>query len=357
MRLRAIATIAALGALAVPASASAHRFEASAGAPGEPPRSAPDGAELDAFFPGTIRIRAGDSIRWRVSGFHTITVLGRGDRIGLPVIPDPSGARYEGIADAAGNPFHFNGRTKWIWNPRVFAPEGSTTIRDRRTHSSGPLAGRNASATFRFTRPGTYRVLCLIHPGMEQRVVVLPRRSRRRADTDAGVRSRALRESASAWDEARRVARAQPRDGETVLAGAGRRGTLLRFLPGRLSVRAGTVVTFENRAPAELHNLVFGPQEYVDRFFGEHESFPMGPGTPNQVSPATAYGSDPAVGGVLEHDGQNHGNGFLVTPVTLGARGAGVPTSSRIRFTRAGTYRYFCAIHGPEMSGEIEVVP
>jgi plastocyanin len=33
----------------------------------------------------------------------------------------------------------------------------------------------------------------------------------------------------------------------------------------------------------------------------------------------------------------------------------GLPQINRITFTKPGTYKYYCLLHGPDMSGEIVV--
>ena len=79
---------------------------------------------------------------------------------------------------------------------------------------------------------------------------------------------------------------------------------------------------------------------------------PNPPNGPNQVSPPFVYGTDkrPA------YDGSNHGNGFLATKLTM-AGIPGLPSSEKITFTKAWTYKYFCMLHGPEMNGTIVVTP
>jgi len=70
------------------------------------------------------------------------------------------------------------------------------------------------------------------------------------------------------------------------------------------------------------------------------------------MGPELVYGTEPA--GKYIYDGTNHGNGFLITKLT--ARSVPpFPISDQITFTKAGTYHYFCEIHGPQMSGDIVV--
>ena len=68
-----------------------------------------------------------------------------------------------------------------------------------------------------------------------------------------------------------------------------------------------------------------------------------------------AYGSEPK-GGYTEN-GANHGNGFLVTPLTTGTPGVPLPHAATVKFSKPGRYGYYCLIHGPDMSGTVIVTP
>jgi plastocyanin len=350
-------------ALVLPAAASAaHRYTAYAGSKSPtPPKSAPPSAFLDEFFPGHITIRAGDRITYRSSTFHTVTTLPRRATRPPLALPQP-GATYSAINDAQGNPFFFNGMQKFIYNPQVFLPAGppkGTTV-TRRFTNSGAFGGKNARYTLTFPKAGTYTVLCLIHPGMEQTVRVLSKRSSRRADTNRKVARAAARQQQQRYRQAARLARrATPPSADTVIMGLGREATLLAFFPNRLTVSPGTTVTFVNRSPSEPHNTVFGPMDYLAAFAKDNDLLPRSPNGPNQVAPPFIYGSEPpAANGAYAYDGTNHGNGFLWTPLTDDQPGnppQGLPGETKVTFTKPGTYHYFCAIHGPSMSGDIVV--
>jgi plastocyanin len=121
-------------------------------------------------------------------------------------------------------------------------------------------------------------------------------------------------------------------------------------------VKAGTTVTFVNRSRTQPHNIGFGPKKYIEHLQKTTDLMPTGPTSPNQVSPFEALGSDPRSAYV--YDGTNHGNGFFATTVTTtpdGSVGGGLPHGYRVKFTKPGTYKYFCWIHGPDMAGKIVV--
>jgi plastocyanin len=196
-------------------------------------------------------------------------------------------------------------------------------------------------------------MICLLHPGMTETVVVKAKKAK--ADTKVKVRTRVAKESSAAWAKTKPLADT-PVPANTVYAGVGGTSTLLAFLPASLTVPAGTTVNFVNMSPSEIHNEAFGPQDWILNFMNQTDLLPLGPpGTPNQTSPVLVYGSEI---GQPAYNGSNHGNGFLATGLTDDQPGDppnGLPQARSITFTKAGTYKYFCLIHGPPMSGEIVV--
>jgi plastocyanin len=348
----ALATVGVLAAL--PASASAHRYTAFAGNPGKPPKGVNDQTVLNRFFPAKVTVHVGDKVRYSALTPHTVSVLAPGTAYPAAAIPDPAGGTYgNDIADPQGNPFFFVGRPKFINNPFVFAPAGSTTVgKDKATHSSGFLVG--AKYTLKFAKAKTYTVLCLLHPGMKQTVKVV--KKRRKADTDATVTKRIVRQSIKGYADAKKAVKtAVPAN--TVLAGVERKNaTVLSYFPNTLTVPAGTTVDFKLTTPSEVHNMVWGPAAYVDAFAAATDLFPQGPGTPNQLSPASVFGSEPAnTAGGYTYTGANYGNGFLWTPVMDPVPASPLPGDEKITFTNPGTYSYYCAIHGKSMSGTVVV--
>ena len=120
-------------------------------------------------------------------------------------------------------------------------------------------------------------------------------------------------------------------------------------------MKAGTTVTFVNKSPSEVHNIVFGPKKYVEQCGKKTDLFPTGPKSPNQVTPIAPVRHRPEAA-ARTTGATTHGNGFFATPLTSGAP-IGLPRSSRVTFSTPGTYKYFCWIHGPDMGGTIVVTP
>jgi plastocyanin len=357
---RSIPLFAFLGLLVFTGAAQTSRSQATTwkvlvGEQTRPPAGSPKGATLNQFFPRTIEVNAGDKITFQSRGFHTVTYQGgRSSKWPAGFIPDPSGGTYEGINDSAGQPFYFDGLRKFIFEVPAFSPLGPKVIAGKVDASSGVIApgpnGKPVTATYSFPKTGKYALICNIHPGMKM-IVTARAAGASLARTPEEVSQAASDQTKAAWDEAKVLAaRKVPKN--TVFSGIGGDTTILGFFPKKLTVKAGTTVSFVTKAPSEAHNVAFGPKKYLEQFLKQNEFFPVGPKDKNQVAPVHLYGTEPRGG--YTFDGQNHGNGFLVTPLTDGAPG-GLPNVSRIKFTGPGKYHYICFLHGPDMSADIVV--
>jgi plastocyanin len=353
---RLLIAAVALGALAVAGQASAASWKVFAGEQARPPAGVPKQATLDAFFPSRLTINAGDSVTFSSASFHTVTYTG-GARPPAIFVRDPAKATYPELKDAARMPFYFSGLPKLIYNGPAFAPSGPKTIQGKTPASSGVLtpgpSGRPVSATFQFPRPGSYKLLCTIHPGMKATIAVKPGGSSVPVPP-ATAEAEALTAIGAAWQKIKQEDAAARPPANTVFMGIGREATTLAFYPKVLRIKAGTTVTFVTKAPEEVHDVAFGPKKYLLQFSRQTDLLPAGPGKPNQLTPVYVYGTEPK--GRYVYDGANHGNGFLVTPLADGVAG-GLPNASRVTFTKAGRYHYICFLHGPDMSGDVVVTP
>ena len=173
-----------------------------------------------------------------------------------------------------------------------------------------------------------------------------------------------MTQSTKLYDAANRAA-GETVDANEVAVGLERRqATLLAFKPASLIVPVGTTVKFENESPSEVHQMVFvgspvgtdkwTATDYTDAFAQQQDRVPIGPNAPNQFAPTFVYGSEPrAQGAPYVYSGQNYGNGFLWTPLLDDLPGEppnGLPGEDAITFSRAGTYHYYCGIHGKTMA-------
>ncbi len=332
---------------------AANNYAINLGQQGPSPAGIPKSAFLDVFLPSKVTINAGDSVTFSSATFHTVTYAPK--PAGL-FAPDPAKSAYDQLLDAAGVPFYFGGLPKFVYNPAALGPYGPKSIAGKTPVSSGVLSppGRKpATATFLFPMPGVYHLFCQVHPGMKGTVIVKPAATPVPA-TPAQVRAQALIDTAAAFAKAKAL-NATKAPANTVIMGIGTTTTLLGYLPATLRIKAGTTVNFVNKAPSEVHNITFGPKKYILGLEKKIDLLPTGPGSPNQVAPVLLYGSEPK--GQYTYDGTNHGNGFFATPLTAGSPAVPLPKASKVTFTKAGTYHYFCRIHGPDMSGTIVVTP
>ena len=136
--------------------------------------------------------------------------------------------------------------------------------------------------------------------------------------------------------------------GNVVRAGNDAKGVAtIAFFPAKKTVKVGDTVTFAmSQRSIETHNVAFGPKAYLD----EHAKRFFGP----VFEPFVTFRSE-APGSAITFDGGNHGNGYVNTGVLDANSATAFPKSERITFTKAGTYAYYCAIHGNDMAGEIIV--
>ena len=350
-----VLTVALLGALAVAGQAAAADYKVFLGEQARPPAGTPKGATLDLFLPRKVTVKVGDSITFSSASFHTVSIGGKAPSI---IIPDPAHGKYAGIDDAAGNPFYFDGLPKLIYNGQALAPLGPHEVTPGVRASSGVLSpngpkAKPATFTFSFPKAGTYKFYCSIHPKMKGTVVVT---SGTPPKSPPQVAAQALQDVDAAWAKTKSEAAAAKPPAKTVYMGVGDSETILGYFPSTLKVPVGTTVNFVNKSPQEPHNATFGPKKWVQGFATKTDLFPMGPGKPNQAAPVIAYGSEPK--GRYSYDGTTHGNGFFATPVTASGTNVGpLPRSWKVTFSKPGTFKYICWIHGPDMSGTIVVTP
>jgi plastocyanin len=206
------------------------------------------GANLDrsivssAFFPHTLTVTVGDSVHWvfdRRWPEHTVTFLSGAK----PPLPD---VEQDG---------------KSFLNPQVAFPAGGATYDGTGYHNSGmpPDLTKAFSYSLTFTKPGTFRYQCLLHPGQEGTVIVRARAAETPAQAAArGQRelAAALRAGARAYREWGPVAR-----GKTVtirlIGDPQAHWSILRFTETPLVIARGTTVVWDMQDPQEIHAVTF----------------------------------------------------------------------------------------------------
>lgn len=119
----------------------------------------------DAFVPRHLTIHAGDSVQW-TPGFHTVAF-------------GPDALRKSLEANLLIRQRTDKGESVLAYNPRVIFPSGGNVYSGSGFLNSGIMLPVDPNAkpkpfTVTFTRPGTYEYDCLIHPGMDGTITVLP---------------------------------------------------------------------------------------------------------------------------------------------------------------------------------------
>jgi plastocyanin len=361
MRKLLLAVAVALAALSVTGAASAANTATVWAGPTGFVKNAgvPKYVDMAQFFPSRIVVNAGDAVTFQTKEGHTVTFPGATtpNRSKL-VVPAAGGAVYKNVADPAGTPFWFNGKTEWEQDATsMLAAAGGLTISDATAYHSQVILGPDPtnppnikpSVTFTFTKPGVYHYLCLFHmPGMKGTVVV--RAAGAPADGTADVQVRAIQQLAAARATTKALIAAPVPPG-TIQAGASKDGIdLFVFKPVRFTVKAGTPVKLVSGSAVETHSLFFpgSDKKWVKSYFKVWNQFPSGP-----VSGEIIYASDPAG---TAYDGTNHGSGFFATKaVDLDRSITATPASTTITFTKPGVYKYYGEIHFPDMTGTIVV--
>jgi plastocyanin len=344
-----IATVAA--ACAAPA-ASAKTKVIYAGGP--PPKASQAGSvkfpaalDLNGFFRRKATIHVGDSVRWVFSTrvVHTVTFLAPGQTRPPLEQPDPTHP-YTGFSDSTGAPMWFNGQPSLLIPPDHAFPQGGPTLGAKAYRNSGLSAPTFTPYELKFTKKGSYKYLCLVHPGMDGTVKVVPKSSAipsRRADRRARIA-----EFAKAVKASKRLAKLRP-TGNNVVAGNDKGSVAwFRFFPATRTIKAGQSVHFSIASKSEIHTMTFGPQPSADLVMVQPQ--PSGP--PRlQFNPFMFLPSDPVL---PPYTGSNHGNGFLNTGIMDSNPQSPPPSSVDVTFTSPGSYLYECTIH-PGMQATIKV--
>jgi plastocyanin len=340
------------GALALPAAAGARTKIVNAGPPTSirtvaakylPKSFNKLNPDVNAFFTQRTTIHVGDTVSFHLNGFHTVDLPGKSNE-DLPLIL-PTGKVASGFNDAAGNPFWFDGKLPLLgFNPALFA-RSKTHSYNGTTRVDSALA---STKPFRvsFTKPGTYKFFCDVHPGMVGFITVKPKAAKiPSAKQDA---ARLLAQETAAVKSAKKLLKVkQPADTVSVGESTANGVELFTMFPNTLTVNKGTVVTFHMSSHSrETHTATFGPAAYLKPVAKTFQGGPF-------ISPLATYPSDPIQ--PLSLSPSTHGNGFANTGVLDNDPSTKqIEPSSKIDFTTPGTYHYVCLIH-PDMQGTIIV--
>jgi plastocyanin len=321
---------------------------------GTPPKGllkgVPEFATDNAFYPKRVTIHQGDSVSFKIVGFHNILLPAKGTTAPELFALDPSNP-VAGVKDAAGADFWFNGQPSVGINPAAAAPTGGKTFDGSETVGSGlPLSGPPKPLKIKFPKKGTYTVLCSVHPGMKGKVVVKGKKAQ--IPTKKQDRKRIKKQAKAAIKLAKKLVAGQGvPTGPTIKAGNDKKGVAtIAFFPAKKTVKVGQPVTFTmSNKSTETHNVAFAPEAYA----GELAQAFIGPAG---LDPRTVYPSEP-FGTALVVNGTSHGNGYVNTGLLDDVKASPLPKSNAVTFTKPGTYQYYCIVHGAEMKGSVTVTP
>jgi plastocyanin len=122
---------------------------------------------FDGFYPLALTIHVGDTVEW-IGGFHTISF-------------GPAALLKQLSANLIVPVPQKSGPPALLLNPKIAFPSGGHTYDGTGFVNSGILAlqappGSTAPPSFKltFTKAGTYTYYCLVHPGMDGTITVMP---------------------------------------------------------------------------------------------------------------------------------------------------------------------------------------
>ena len=319
-----------------------------------------DTTVLDSFFPQTLRIRVGDTVTWKFNSDpnhrHTVTLVGGpfpgpknpvsgggpGEVIPGSWVPAAGGAPGELMRNPVfAAPTRKPGAPLESYDGTTYANSGELSTKPRVPSMPG-----NETFSVTFTKPATYRYVCLFHrPHMVGIVEVLPATATDvpdQAQIDAQAKAEmahllALAEKAKGLGKA---VRSQPgpngttfwfvRAGGYELPSAELRGQAFEFLPKNLTIKAGDTVIWESVSTHTITFIPAPPAPAVLIVKPQADAYPLliqNPKVHRPAKPAAVY--DPA----------QHFNSAPFGQTT--PRG----TSWALTFDTPGVYEYFCALH------------
>jgi len=315
------------------------------------------GLEAEAFFPDKLTVDVGDQVLFTLRSHepHTIT-FNAPQPLPDPFMPQPD-------QNVAANPVIFfpapapGGPPANPQDPvnLVVSFDGTGYV------NSGFLQKPGDAFSVSFTKPGTYQVLCLVHPEHMKGTIVVNPAGVMRPSTDANYRAEAqaqindyLAKAGDILNSIRVPGPVTNRDGThtyTVFAGLGDTAIgidFMRYFGGeRLMLKAGDAVTFvmEKNGQGVPHTITFLSG-------GEEPDFvipqPQASGPPKLIVNPVALMPAPIPPKPYAGSGY-YNSGLLLT-------GSPGPQMYTVTFSKPGTYEYLCVLHDEDgMKGTIVV--
>jgi plastocyanin len=130
---------------------------------------------VSSFIPNEVKIGTGEKVVWQLYGTHSISFDPSRDAKQGVIVEDDEGAHINLDAwRAVGSPGQPDAAVSYPPSSARVAVKGGSWSGEG-AFSSGILrASQPTVLTYEltFTKPGSYRYLCLVHPRMRGRVVV-----------------------------------------------------------------------------------------------------------------------------------------------------------------------------------------
>src|SRR5919198_2703619 len=358
-----------IASLALPTAAQALTKQVYEGLPPQPQKKFIDpkyNTDAIDFFPHSTTIHVGDKVKFLATAFHNVDIPAKGKKpISLLV---PTGTNVAGSNDAAGQPYWFNGFPNFGFNPSLIngtppvnydpfkTPKGKgavfTYTGKKGVATPIPFGDNPKPLTVKFTKAGTVRYVCDLHPGMEGIVHVLPKSKKipsAKADAKA-LKAQIDRD----FKIAKKLKDQKPPANTVYIGNAGKYGVeYFSFLPGTVTVPVGTTLKFQiTPLSYETHTATTGPGDPIkdpNSYLGIiAASFFSSQFVPQGIYPSEPFGT------VAQLTPQSHGNGFWNSGAVDNVKSSPQPTSNSVTFTAPGTYQFYCMVH-PQMHGTVIV--
>jgi plastocyanin len=348
---RTAALASAAVAVLVPAAAQAKTKEMYVGPPTPTAKKLGQTTTANAFFPSKLTVNVGDTVSFVPAGFHSVNVPKKG---GAPFsFLAPTGQKAAGVNDAGGAPFWFNGQDQIGPNPAVVASAGfgkSFTYTGAKGIESGLAPEKAKPMKVKFTKAGSYKVYCDIHPGMAATVTVAKKGAK--IPTAKQDEAAVKKQADAAVKAAKDLDKTNPGTNVVDLGVAAKGGVeFFGMVPRNLTVAPGTTVKFQmTKGSYEAHTASFGPGNPLTEPTSYLGALAATVETPT-IDPRFVYPSDVTPVAV---NASLHGNGFWNSGGLDTDKTSPLPESASVKFDTPGTYNYYCLIH-PFMVGTVVV--
>ncbi len=307
-----------------------------------------------AFFPRNLKIRVGDTVTWKIDTdeIHTVAFLEPGSPVPNFPVPIPGEDRAAMLNPQVAFPTRLPGADVESYDGTGFVASGILSDIPQGPPGTPP----NDRITLRFAQPGTFKYICLIHPGnMTGTVEVVPADSAVALPSQSEIDSQGQQESGRLQARlvlARKQAEgaadgmanfrfhsdvaADGNDSWQVKAGATEMVTgdmntqILEFFPKDITIKAGDTVVWGSDF---FHSITFDPAPEPAPFVSP-EPQPQGPPL-LRLSNAAFLPAKPSP----VFDPSQYFNSADLGPFS----GAG--NSWSLKFDKPGTYKYFCIFH------------